>query len=553
MNLNPIVRRELLEALRTRTAVAAQVALAAACALLVLVRWPTGGVSDLSGARSVQVLRVFGYGLLAGVVFLVPAYPATAIVRERVKGTLALLLVSPLTPLSIYLGKLGGVLGFAGLLLVMTLPAAGACHALGGAPVRGGVALLYLVLAAAAVQLATLALWVSARARATDSALRTAYAQALGVCALPPVPAWLVEGQTGPLGDAADWLRCLSPMPAVMEVLGQGAVGSHGLAAAGGAVPRYLLLAVLLSAACAARTVRTLARSPLDAARPPGVMTQDLSAGKRAARRLFFLVDPNRRAAPIGRWVNPVMVKEFRTRRFGRGHWTLRLIAASAVLSLTLTYVATAGALDWGAGRIGAALVILQTALLLLFAPSLAAGLISAEREGGGWLLLRTTPLSPGRILRGKLLSAAWPLLLLMCATLPGYVVMMTVSPELAPQARRTLACLAATAVFAVLLGAAASSLARTTAAAMAAANGVLVAVCVGPLLVWLGRDAPFGHRAVEAALAVSPVAAALHAAETPGFREYDLLPANWYLVGGACAGLLLVLVVRVRQLCRPE
>ena len=46
---NPIVRRELLELLRTRRAMAAQLALAAACALLVLVRWPTGGLSDLSG------------------------------------------------------------------------------------------------------------------------------------------------------------------------------------------------------------------------------------------------------------------------------------------------------------------------------------------------------------------------------------------------------------------------------------------------------------------------------------------------------------------------
>ncbi|MFO0797788.1 MAG: ABC transporter permease subunit [Gemmataceae bacterium] len=553
MTTNPIVRRELLELLRTRQAVAAQLLLAAACAALVLVRWPTGGVTDVGGARSVQVLRVFGYGLLAGVVFLVPAYPATAIVRERVKGTLALLLNTPLTPWAIYLGKLGGVLGFTALLLLMTAPAAAACHALGGAPVRGGVALLYLVLAAAALQLATLALWVSGRARSTDAALRAAYALAIGVCAVPLVPAWLVEGDSGLLGDAAAWVRALSPVPAVMEVLGQGGVGSHGLAAATGAVPRFLLLATALSVVCAASTVRTLARSPLDVARAAGVMTEDRSTAERRRRRVFFLVDPNRRARPISRWVNPVMVKEFRTRRFGRGHWTLRLIAGCAVLSLGLTYVAAGGAVDWGAGRIGAALVLLQTALLLLFAPSLAAGLISSEREGGGWTLLRTTPLTPGRVLRGKLLSAAWPLLLLMCATLPGYVVMMTVSPELAPQARRAVACLAGTAVFAVLLGAAASSLARTTAAAMAAANVVLVAVCAGPLLVWLGRDAPFGHSAVEAALTVSPVAAALHAAEAPGFVEYDLLPANWYAVGAACAALLVVLVLRVRHLARPE
>src|SRR5438445_7239987 len=144
--MNPIIRRELLEVLRTRKAAALQLGLGLACALLVLVRWPTGDVADLSGARSLEVLRVFGYGLLAAVLLLVPAFPATSLVREKVKGTLALLLNSPLRPWSIYAGKLGGVLGFAAVLLVMTLPAAAACHALGGAADRGGITTLYAVL-----------------------------------------------------------------------------------------------------------------------------------------------------------------------------------------------------------------------------------------------------------------------------------------------------------------------------------------------------------------------------------------------------------------------
>ena len=130
--MNPIIRRELLEVLRMRKTVALQLGLGLACALLVLVRWPTGDVADLSGARSLEVLRIFGYGLLAAILLMVPAFPATSLVREKVKGTLTLLLNSPLRPWSIYLGKLGGILGFALILLVMTLPAAAACRALGG-------------------------------------------------------------------------------------------------------------------------------------------------------------------------------------------------------------------------------------------------------------------------------------------------------------------------------------------------------------------------------------------------------------------------------------
>lgn len=551
--MNPIVRRELLELLRTRKAVAAQAGLALVCGLLVLVRWPSDAVGDLTGSRSQQVLRVFGYGLLAGVLFLVPAFPATAIVREKVKGTLALLLVSPMSAPAIYVGKLGGVLGFTALLLLATLPAAAACYALGGTSTSGGVGLLYLVLAAVTLQVATLGLLISGRAQSIDGALRTTYGLVLAVCALPLLPHLLMQGDSGPLAVAADWLRCLSPVPAVMEVLGHTGVGTHGLGTSGGEIVRYLLLAAVCSAVCAAATIARLVSAPLDRAKSAGVMTEDRSRGGRAARRVFFLVDPQRRSGNMSRWVNPVMVKEFRTRRFGRSHWTIRLLLLSAVLSLALSYVAAAGALGWGVEVIGGGLVILQTALVVLFAPSLGAGLVSAEREGGGWQLLRSTPLSPGAILRGKLFSAAWPLALLLASTLPGYIVMTMVKPELADQVQRVVICLGVTAVFAILVSATASSLFRTTAAATAVANAVLVVLCVGPLLAWLGRDAPFGHRTVEAVLTLSPVAAALQASDTPGFTGYHLLPANWYLLGALSLGLLVVLVVRTRQLWRPD
>jgi ABC-type transport system involved in multi-copper enzyme maturation permease subunit len=548
--MTPIIRRELLSLLRTRQAVAAQLALALVCAVLVLARWPAEGTADMSGTRSLQVLRVFGYGLLAGVLLLAPAVPATSIVREKVSGTLALLLNSPLSAGAIYAGKLLAALGFAAILLVMTTPAAGACHALGGLSARGGVGLLYAVLAVAAVQITTLGLLVSSRTQSIDSALRVTYALVLVIAFLPLAPYWLLRGTEFEI--AADWLRCLSPVPAVMGVLGQGDVGTHGFGG-GVTIGRYILLALLMSVACAAATVFRLSGVPLDRGRPAGVMTQDRSGLGRLLRRLLFLIDPQRRSGGTSLLVNPVMVKEFRTRRFGRSHWTLRLIAITAVLSLALSYLATGGALGWGIEAVCGGLVLLQTALLILFAPSLAAGLLSAEREGGGWNLLRTTPLSPGKILRGKLASAAWPLVLLMCGTLPGYVVLMTIQPELWGQVWRVMGCLGATAVFAILASAAMSSLFRTTAAATAASYLVIVAVCLLPLLVWLGRDAPFGHRTVEVALTLSPVAAALSASEAPGFTVYHLLPENWWIMGGLSVLLLAFLWLRTRQLYRPE
>jgi ABC-type transport system involved in multi-copper enzyme maturation permease subunit len=553
--MNPIVHRELLEVMRTRKAIVLQLSLALACALLVLTRWPTAATADLSGARSVQVLRVFGYGLLAGVLLLVPAFPATSLVREKIKGTLALLLNTPMRPWSIYLGKLGGVLGFTAILLVMTLPAAGACYALGGSTGRGGIVGLYALLGLAALQLSTLALLVSCGSRSTDGALRFTYALVLALCVLTLAPYELLRGQSNPLATAASWLRCLSPIPAVMEALGQGDVGAHGMTEYFSAIERYVLLAILSSVAFAAITISRLNHNLFDRARPAGVMTEDRSEGVQILRLFLYLFffDPQRRSGSTSLWVNPVMVKEFRSRRFGRSHWTIRLLALSAIISLALSVIACEGTLGWGVEDVGSALILFQIALLILFAPSLAAGLISSERETGSWNLLRMTPLSSGRILRGKLLSVAWPVLLLLCATLPGYVAMIAAKPELSQQVQRVVICLVITAVFSVLVSAAASTFFRSTAAATTTSYLVLLTICVGPLLIWLGQDAPFGHSTVQAFLIADPVAAALQAANNPKFTQYDLLPINWWIIGSICLVLLVFLRLRTWQLYRPE
>jgi ABC-type transport system involved in multi-copper enzyme maturation permease subunit len=556
--MTPILRRELLGLLRTRQALAMQLGLALACLILVLVRWPTGlgpgsTISDLSGARSQEVMRILGYGLLAGVVLLVPAFPATSLVREKLQGTLALLFNTPLRPWSIYLGKLGGVLGFTAALLIMTLPAAAACYALGGTGSRGGITLLYAVLGLTALLLAALGLLISSYAQSTDGALRGTYAGVLALCIIPLGGHALLQGGSGLIPDLASWFRCLSPIPAVMEVLGHGDVGAFGMAGGHDAVWRFVLLASTATLACALLTVSRLNHTLFDRARPPGVITQERSSRGQVVRRFLFLIDPQRRSGSQTLLVNPVLVKEFRSRRFGRSHWMLRLIAVTAIVSLAFTYIAASGALGWGVEFIGGVLVLLQVALLILFGPSLSAGLVSAERESGSWQLLRMTPLSAGKILRGKLISVAWPLLLLLCATLPGYAVLMTIKPATVHLVHRVAISLLLTGVFVVLVSAAASTLFRSTAVATAAAYLFLLAVCGVPLLVWLGREAPFGHRTVETVLTIDPVAAALQAAATTGFTQYELLPLGWWITGSACAALLVFLAVQMWRLCRPE
>ena len=75
----------------------------------------------------------------------------------------------------------------------------------------------------------------------------------------------------------------------------------------------------------------------------------------------------------------------------------------------------------------------------------------------------------------------------------------------------------------------------------------------LGPLLIWLGRDAPFGHTTVQTSLLATPMGAALSVIETPGFRQYELLPASWWICGIASFVLLVVLAVQVWRLTLPR
>lgn len=550
---NPLVQRELISTLRQKRMLLLQCGLAVGFAMLIILRWPTDPRMALSGTRSQEVFRLFGYGLLSAMLLMLPVFPATSVVRERNSGTLALLLNTPLGPWRIFLGKMLGVLGLSGLMLALSLPAASACYALGGISLREDLLAVYLLLALVACQLSALGLLVSTYATTTDAAVRWTYGFVLLSSVLTLGPHLFLQGTESYLAEVGDWLRCASPFASLMSLTGTADVGALGLVSKTDVPGRFVFISLALTGICSVWTIRRLNHTIFDQARDAGTISDDQSFGTQLARRLVFLVDPQRRSRAIGPLVNPVMVKEFRCRRFGRLHWLLRLIAICAVLSLGLTYATVTGTVDWGVDTIGGIMVLMQVALLVLITPSLASGLISTERESGGWPLLQMTPMPVSRILWGKLLSVLLTLLLVLCATLPGYLVMIYIEPGLKLQVQRVVVCLLATAGFAMLLSAAIGSLFRRTAPATAASYAALLAVCGAPLLVWLGRDAPFGHDAVESALLINPIAAALSVIRLSGFRDYQLIPGNWWFLGISSAVSLCVLVAQTHRISRPQ
>lgn len=519
----PVLRREFLGILRSPRATAALLMVALAFSGLVLARWPAGGIVDLSGSGSRGAFLVFAVALLGGVLLLVPAFPATSIVRERDQGTLMLLFNSPISPPGIYAGKFLGVLGFAALAFSTTLPAAAAVYAMGGVDPWRQIGTLYAVLAALAVLCTAIGLFVSVRANSADAAVRISYGAVFAAAFLSLAPHALTRGTAGTAATVAEWLRRLSPVPVVMHLVGQAGTSGGGLLDRDAGVWQFLAASLGLAAVLALVTVLQLDHRLFDRARDAGRITDDRSLLVRASRRLFFLVDPQRRKAAIPWFLNPVMVKEFRTRRFGRFHWLLRLAAVCAVVSLLMTLAATNGTIDWGVETIGGLLVLLQVMLVVLITPSLAAGLVATERERGGWSLLRATPLSGWRIAVGKLASVAWTMLLILSATVPGYLVMTWIKPTMWNQVVLALVSVLLAAWMTLALSAAIGAFQSRTASATVTVYVVLLVVFLGPLLVWAFREDPFGKVSVQGALSLTPLGAALGVIGMPGFKEYQL------------------------------
>lgn len=546
---NPILQRELIGRLRSPKALIAIALVAIVSCTLVLMRWPREATIDLVSQGSIQVFRPVAYAIAIAIMMLTPAFPATAIVSERRKGTLVLMLNSPTPPWVIYIGKLLANVLLSVLLFSVSLPAIFACYAMGGISIAGNIIPLVLIFLGMAFQYSALGLWVSSRSQSIDASLRWTYGILLGLVVLSIGPTVLVGKLSGLKAWIAQAMTTLSPIPALQQITGaQGQSQSIGIAT--GWV-EFLIMSAVSTLGFALATLYKLQPTMMDRSRDAGKVIE----AKQSSwlRRFSYLVDPNRRKSGIPFWLNPVMVKEFRTRKFGRLHWLLRLIAGGAIVSILLTVVAATGTVNWGVDRIASSMVIMQIGFLLLLGPSLGANLIASEVESGGWQLMRASPISPWRILSGKLLSTFLTLLLLLMATLPGYVMMSYIQPAIGGQVSNVIISLLIATAMVTILSACVSAYSKTSAAATAASYAVLLVLFAGTLLIWLGRGNPFGPVFVERALLLNPAATALAEMKAPGFETFQLIPNGWYVGLSICAAGLVILVLRIARLTRPE
>lgn len=544
----PILQRELLGRLRSWKTVAAILAVAILSSSLVVMRWPTDATLDIVSQGALQVFRPLALALGTAIMLLVPAFPATAFVTERRRGTLTLLMNSPTTPAQIYVGKLLANVLLALVLLSVSLPALMACYAMGGISLRDQIGPLLLVMLGMALQYSALGLWISIRSQSAEASLRWTYAAVLGLAVLSLGPTVFVGQLSGIKSLIAHWLTAISPVSALQQITGsQAQAGVIGISTGW---REFLIASCVITLGLAVATLWKLNPLLMDRPRPAGKI---VGSHGSLVRRVNYLVDPKRRKANIAWFLNPIMVKEFRTRKFGRLHWLLRLIAVCAIISLLLTVVAATGTVSWGVERIAGTMVLLQVALLVLLGPSLGANLVAAEVESGGWELLRVSPISALRIVTGKVMSAIWTLVLMLLATLPGYVVMSYIQPALGGQVSNVVISLLVAILMVASISACISAFCRTTAVATATSYAVMLTLFAGTLLIWLARGKPFGPLLVERALLLNPAAAALAEMKTPGFEQYSLTPGSWYVGSALGIACLILLSLRVWVISRPD
>lgn len=185
-----IIERELLGLLRNRRTLLILVTTSIAFAAVVILKWPSSGVSDLNGQQARETWQWLTYAMLGAAILIVPVFPSTSLVNEVRGRTLELLLNSPLSRASIYFGKAGAMLGFVVLLLFATLPAMACCFLMGGLTLTKVLG-LYGFLLLVCTQLVVIGILVGTFCRSTEAALRWSYGLTFAVTIVPTFPDFL--------------------------------------------------------------------------------------------------------------------------------------------------------------------------------------------------------------------------------------------------------------------------------------------------------------------------------------------------------------------------
>ena len=360
---NPVLRRELLTALRSYKAFILQFLYLAILGAIVWLAWPTEQITSRD-ALTRTLFHTFGMSQLVLLSIMAPAFAASAMTIEKERRCIDLLMTSPIRPGTILMGKYMSSVVYLFLTLVSTAPVIAVVMWLPGlGPLE--IAGLYILLFSVAAAFGMVGLTCSVFFARSQTSLSITYMLVLPMALILFACAAAWDGFF--LIEAAIWPSAF-----------------------------LLVMAFIMYQACLARM-----RKPFEPVFK-AADEEDVSAqtGLVIARDRFpdNLLSPPNAGELLPDGVNPIYQKELRSEIFGRGTLFLRLLIQ---ISMFLSVVFL-GAVFVSREYYFVDYLVIFT---MLVAPAFACNTFTQERERGTLDLLLTTLIRPSQIISGKFLS----------------------------------------------------------------------------------------------------------------------------------------------------
>jgi ABC-type transport system involved in multi-copper enzyme maturation permease subunit len=564
MEVNPIIRKDIVALLRLRRIGAIQFAFVAILGVLLLLSWPQKGVVPLSSHGKDSLLIGLILGQLVLLILFVPGVASVSITSERELGTLEMLYASRLSPAQLIFGKLLSSIGFPLLLLISSLPYIGMLN------FRGDVNLsdllrLYGILITSAVMLAIVSLAISALCRSVSTSVVISYVVVLTICGGVLVPAAIMlSSQDGLSAQILHFTRSISPVAAALSLLTPH-VAEFGGRAGGisqltgettaGLPPSWEIFfpfAAALIVVSVIALIVSLRKAP-SAGKPAGRGPTAKNGRRSLGRRILFLIDPLKKRRPIGNF-NPVFINEARISQLRSSRWMIRIFYGALFISLALASMALYGGQTEHADLlhyVAAVLVAFQIGAIVMIDPSLTSPALSHEFENSTFEMLRLTHLSSGQIFWGKFLPAFVPALLPIIAMLPAFGVICFMNPVYLRSVGLMLPVFAMSVALCCSAGLACSTLMKTSASATVVNYFVIGTVAVFPMLIWLASGVFVGARMAAWIGQLSPFVMAVNLLPDGSADIAALFPQHLLCIGGLCLLMLFVAKMRVQHLMR--
>ncbi len=433
MNANPVLNREFLASLRTPRALAVAVVYLFLLTGLVALMWPAQEVYTMAAASSQKLFVTLSFFLLAVICLCAPAFTSVAITREYERNTYEQLHYTLLRPNQIIFGKLVAGLGYVLILIVASLPMMGACFILGGVGLLQ-VLQVYLVVTVAGLFFGLVGLFCSAYARSSYRSLLSCYAIILAVAGVSWIPS-VVLGLWAQRVHLIHLVRGVSPFAALVSIIQPGRFAAEHPVTPGffgtfcDSIWPFVFFAPLAAVLFYALLYARIVRPPQSRQRGNTRIIEDrYELMKRHVKFPFYLFDPRKRKRMIGRVLNLVLVKEMRSKAFGRSLWVIRSMYIALFVSLILAFLPLTQVAKIGIDTIAITCVSLPLGVIILITPVLTATAITEEHEKGIFDMLRSTLVSAWEIVMGKLQMAWFFLGLLILSMFPTYFVLAYIS-----------------------------------------------------------------------------------------------------------------------------